>query len=415
MRALIISSEFPPGPGGIGNQAHQLALSLHRLGWALAVASPQDYVTPEQALAFNAQQPFPILSLLSGRGRVVTALQRVRIVERLARSHRPDILIGTGLSGVSVAAALSALRGLPAIAVAHGSEFGVGRAGTAGLKRPADVRISNGAPASRHGALTQRLIRRGYERMAAVVAVSQFTRRMLTRAGICSRQIEVIPNAADHQRFRVLPEFDRQAFRKAAGFNSGPLLLTVGQVSERKGQEVVIRALPRILARSPDTQYVMIGLPTLQAPLTRLARQLNVQSHGHFLGVMKDATLVRWLTCPDVFVMTSRITRTGDCEGFGIAVVEAALCGKPSVVSGQSGLVEAIRENLTGLVVPENDERATAAAIVSLLSDTLLRTVMGKAAQILARHHQTWETCGAKYDTLLRSLTAVPVASGIPA
>jgi phosphatidylinositol alpha-1,6-mannosyltransferase len=413
MRALIISSEFPPGPGGIGNQAHQLALSLHRLGWELAVVSPQDYVTNERALEFNTQQPFRIVSVPSRRGRITEAVQRLRIAASLTPVHRPDILVGTGLSGVGIAAALGALWRLPAIAVAHGSEFGVGLVTTGWFKGLGNERIYSGAPASRHGALTQRLTRLGYGRMAAVVAVSQFTRRVMTRAGIRSRRVEVIPNAADHQRFRVLPESDRRAFRQAVGFAGAPLLLTVGQVSERKGQEVVIRAMPEILGRVPGTQYLMIGLPTLQESLTRLARQLNVQDHIHFLGVMNDVDLVRWLNCADVFVMTSRTTCTGDCEGFGIAVVEAALCGKPAVVSAQSGLVEAIKENLTGFAVPENDERATAAAIVSVLSNTLLRTEMGNAAQIRARHSQTWEKCGARYDALLRSLIAVHVASGI--
>ena len=407
MRALILSSEFPPGPGGIGNQAHQLALSLHRLGWELAVMSPQDYVTNEQALKFNTQQPFRIVSVPSRRGRFTAAIHRLRIAAGLAQAHRPNILVGTGLSGVRVAAALSALWHLPAIAVAHGSEFGRGQARTGWDNRMAHERDDSGAPASRHGALTQRLIRLAYERMTAMVAVSQFTRRVMERAGLRSRRLEVIPNGADHQRFRVLPKSDRRAFRQAAGFTSASLLLTVGQVSERKGQEVVIRAMPEVLGQVPDAHYLMIGLPTLQAPLTRLARQLSVQNHVHFLGVVDDTDLVRWLNCADVFVMASRTTATGDCEGFGIAVVEAALCGKPSVVSAESGLVEAIAEKLTGLAVPENDERATAAAVVSLLSNTLLRTEMGNAAQIRARRSQTWETCGTQYDALLRSLIAV--------
>jgi phosphatidylinositol alpha-1,6-mannosyltransferase len=407
MRALILSSEFPPGPGGIGNQAHQLALSLHRHGWELPVVSPQDYVTIEQAQAFNTQQPFRIVTVPSGRRHFAAALHRLRVAASLAQSYRPDVLIGTGLSGVAVAAALGALWRLPAIGVAHGSEFGVGPARSGWFKRLAHERTDSGAPASRHGVLSQRLIRLSYGRMTAVVAVSQFTRHVMQQAGICPRRLEVIPNAADHQRFRVLPDSDRQAFRQAAGFNGVPLLLTVGQVSERKGQEVVIRALPEILSRVPGTHYLMIGLPTLQEPLTRLARQLNVQNHVHFLGVVNDLDLVRWLNCADVFVVTSRTTTTGDCEGFGIAVVEAALCGKPAVVSAQSGLVEAIAENLTGLAVPENDELATAKAIVSLLTDSSLRTVMGHAAEIRARHNQTWETCGAQYDALLRTLIGV--------
>ena len=85
MRALILSSEFPPGPGGIGNQAHQLALSLHRLGWELTVVSPQDYVTFEQAQAFNTQQPFRIVTVPSRRGRFAEALHRFRITASLLK------------------------------------------------------------------------------------------------------------------------------------------------------------------------------------------------------------------------------------------------------------------------------------------------------------------------------------------
>jgi phosphatidylinositol alpha-1,6-mannosyltransferase len=382
MRALIIASEFPPGPGGIGQQAHQLALSLHGRGWEIAVVSPQDYVTNEQALEFNARQPFRISPAPTGYARPWRALHRLRVAERMARTHHPEVLVGTGLSAVGLVATLSALRRLPAMAVAHGSEFGVGSKYRLGYKR---------------------LI---YGHLTTVVAVSEFTRRVMRRAGICSRRLEVIPNAADHQRFRVLPESDGQAFRQRTGFAGGRLLLTVGQVSERKGQEVVIRALPEILNRFPDTHYLMIGLPTLQSELTRLARQLNVHHRIHFMGVVGDADLVRWLNCADLFVMTSRTTHTGDCEGFGIAVVEAALCGLPAVVSAQCGLVEAIEPNLTGLAVPENDELATAEAIVSLLADPPLRMAMGQAAQTRARCSRTWETCGAKYDALLRSLVA---------
>lgn len=380
MRLLIISSEFPPGPGGIGNHAHQLALNLHRIGWDVAVVSPQDYVSNEQVAKFNPEQPFKVVSVSSGRGRFLEAIRRLRIANRLAREHRPDILVGTGLSGVWVTAALATIRRLPSVAVAHGSEFGTG-SGMAG-----------------------KLNRLGYERVAVVIAVSQFTWGVVKRAGIRPRRIEVIPNAADPKRFMVLPESARQAFRKAAGFNGGPLLLTVGHVSERKGQEVVIRALPDIVRKVPDAQYIMIGLPTLKEQMTRLAEQLGVRNRVHFLGSVANDDLVKWFNCADVFVMTSRTTSTGDCEGFGIAVVEASLCGTPAVVSRQSGLIEAIEENVTGLAVPENDVGATAEAVVSLLSDAGRRTAMGAAAQKRARRDQTWETCARKYDTLLRSL-----------
>lgn len=380
MRLLMLSSEFPPGPGGIGTHAHHLARHLHRLGWDLTVVSPQDYAEPSHVADFNAALPFPVIPVPSGRGRGVEALHRIRVANRVARDERPDLLIGTGLSGVSVAAALGTMRRVRAVAVAHGSEFGTGRG------------------------LVGAVNRLWCERMASVVAVSQFTRGVIEDAGIRPRRLEVIPNAADAERFRVLPEAAKQAFRGTVGLGAASLLLTVGQVSERKGQEVVIRALPEILRAVPDAHYVMIGLPTLKDRLVGLARDLGVGDRVHCPGSVSGDEVVSWMNCADVLLMTSRTTSTGDREGFGIAAVEAALCGTPAVVSRQSGLVEAIEDGVTGLAVPENDAAATAAAVVALMTDPSRRRAMGAAARARARRDQTWETCASRYDALFRDL-----------
>ena len=188
----------------------------------------------------------------------------------------------------------------------------------------------------------------------------------------------MIPNAADGAHFKVLPLPDREAFRRKALLNGGGLLLTVGHVSERKGQEVVIRALPHIVRKAPNVHYLMVGLPSLQQPLSRLAEELGVGDRVHFLGRVEPDELVCWLNCCDVFLMTSRMTDGGDCEGFGIAVVEAALCGKPAVVSSESGLVETIQNGITGIAVPEGEERATAEAVISLLLDPARRRDHGR-------------------------------------
>lgn len=380
MRLLIISSEFPPGPGGIGNHAHQLALNLHRLGWKVTILSPQDYASGEQAGRFNSAQPFRVFRVPSGRGRLREAFHRLRVAGRLAREHKPDVLLGSGRSGVWVASALGAIRRLPSAAVAHGSEFGMNRGISGAINRWA------------------------YHRASAVIAVSRFTRGVVEKARIRPRRTEVIMNAADGKRFVVLPETERRAFHQKAGFNGTPLLLTVGHVSERKGQEVVIRALPHIARKVPNLHYLMIGLATLQEQLSQLAGQLGVRDRVHFLGTVTNDDMVQWLNCADVFVMTSRTTPDGDCEGFGIAVVEAALCGKPAVVSAQSGLIEAIQDGVTGVAVPEGDATATAEAVISLLTDPARCQRMGAAARDRAVREQTWETCATKYDQLLREI-----------
>jgi phosphatidylinositol alpha-1,6-mannosyltransferase len=176
----------------------------------------------------------------------------------------------------------------------------------------------------------------------------------------------------------------------------------VGNVTERKGQEIVIRALPEILAQVPNTHYLIAGLPTRKKELLIIAEELGVADHVHFLGRVENRRLVSLLNCADVFVMTSRSTKDGDFEGFGIAAVEAALCGKPAVVSGDSGLAEAVIDGVTGIVVPQNDEEATADAIVSLLTDGERREEMGGAARKRALAGQTWEQTAKHYDTALR-------------
>jgi phosphatidylinositol alpha-1,6-mannosyltransferase len=153
-----------------------------------------------------------------------------------------------------------------------------------------------------------------------------------------------------------------------------------------------------------DVHYLMAGLPTKEPEFGALARELGVAERVHFLGRVDTARLVRLLNVCDLFVMTSRHDAQGDFEGYGIAVVEAALCGRPAVVTGNSGLAEAIEDGTTGLCVPENDVDATAAAIQDLLRDPVRRRAMGAAARARALSEQTWDRRVGEYDDVLRAL-----------
>jgi phosphatidylinositol alpha-1,6-mannosyltransferase len=387
-RLLIVSSEFPPGPGGIGCHAHQLAADLLQFGWEVSVLTPQDYATDSEIAEFAHQGSFRVVRAPSGRGPLKEALWRVLKGLRLVKSFRPVLLLGTGLSGVWICAAISRLTGIPAVAVAHGSEI------------------------LQQTTLKSAINRMAFERMQSVAAVSQFSLSLLKEAGIRPCRTRVILNGGDAAVFRQQTYQEVQAFRSQLGLSDKQILLTLGHVSERKGQEVVIRSLPEILAQCPRAHYVMIGLPTLQPQLEKLAGELGVLGNIHFLGKQTTNNVVAWLNACDLFVMTSRRTASGDCEGFGIAVIEAALCGKPAVVSGQSGLVEAINPEVTGLAVPENDPSATAEAVVSLLSDPKKMNRMGEAALRRARDGFTRGRCAAQYDQWLREQLLLPAPAG---
>jgi phosphatidylinositol alpha-1,6-mannosyltransferase len=159
-----------------------------------------------------------------------------------------------------------------------------------------------------------------------------------------------------------------------------------------------------IHAHLPDVHYLLAGLPTRQPELSQLATELGVSEYVHFLGRVDNQTLVEAYNACNVYIMTSRYTRDGDFEGYGIAVIEAALCGKPAVVSCASGLEEAVVAEQTGLLVPPDDPHLTAQALIRLLQDDPLRSKLGLQARQHALQSQTWTGRVAEYADLLRNI-----------
>jgi phosphatidylinositol alpha-1,6-mannosyltransferase len=342
-RLLICSSEFPPGPGGIGTHAWQLARHATRLGWEVRVAACQDYVSASEIDEWNAQQPFKVVRLPSGQGAARAMWTRSRILRRELADFSPDLVVASGHKSLWLWAAQIDKR-IPWVAIGHGSEFNLPR----GWARWLTLKAMNSA--------------------SCILCVSEYTRDLAIALGVAREATQVILNGADDEEYFVTPN-GVDACRSQFGPSTDQVLLTVGHVSERKAQDLVIRALPQVLARFPHAHYAIAGIPTLQKPLEALAESLSVASHVHFLGRLTAKQLRDWFNACDVFVLTSRSTSTGDCEGFGIVAVEAALCGKPAVVSRDSGLAEAVIDGVTGLTVPQENPDATAAAILRLLGD----------------------------------------------
>jgi phosphatidylinositol alpha-1,6-mannosyltransferase len=190
--------------------------------------------------------------------------------------------------------------------------------------------------------------------------------------------------------------------REKLGIGTWRVLLTVGQLSERKAQDVVIRALPSVVQTHPDLVYVMVGLPTRVQELGRLAVELGVQEHVRFAGLVRADELPLYYNLADLFVLVSRRARDGNVEGYGIVVAEAALCGVPAVVSRGCGLEETVVEGRTALLVQPDDPSATARAIQRLLFDDPRRQEMGRVARRNALESGTWAKRMVVYDRVLK-------------
>lgn len=382
MKLVLLASELPPGPGGIGNHAYHLALELQRNGWQVTVIAPQDYAREEEIASWAQRQPFEIVRLHRSALRAWQLLAWFWRILRIVLLRRPQILLASGQRAAWMAGWISRLTGRQLVTVGHGTEF------------------------SARGRFARALNRFAYNRAALLVAVSEYTRQKIEDCGLMPAALRVIPNGADASLYRPLPPEEVEELRghDAVVAPEHRVLLTVGRVDRRKGQDLVIRALPQILGELPEVHYVVVGLPDRAEELLKLAEELGVSSHVFFLGRQPTSALVGYYNACDLFVLTSRHTDDGDFEGYGIVVVEAALCGKPALVAGDSGLAEAVIDGQTGLVVPPEDPHAIASHVIRLLRDDGLRRKLGAQALERARAEMSWRRRGGEYHQLLSTL-----------
>ncbi len=376
MRILIVASEFPPGPGGIGRHAEALASHLARLGHQVTVAAPQPYVDDRARQAFLEDAPYRFLEL----GRLPRLLDApARVWRVLLAAGNADVVVGSGMSGLLAASIAAAVRRRPLVAVAHGSEV---------------------APtASRVGRVRHAITARGFAAGRAVVCVSRYTADLVAAAAPSAR-IVVVPNGAE--------PWDGTPVRPD-GVPDAPFVLTVGHVGDRKGQDLVVQALPQVLDRCPDVHYVVAGLATKGEALVASAEHLGIGDRVHLLGPVEESEKAWLYDHAALFVLPARRTRSGDVEGYGIVIVEAALRGLPSVVAAGSGAAEAVVDGVTGVVVPAEDPEALGGALAELLGDRARRDRLAAAAQRGAAEEGTWAHRIERYAAVLDD-----VAHGAP-
>jgi len=378
LRVLILSIEFPPGPGGIATHAFQIARHLHNLGCQVWVASPQAFATQSEVTAFNSSQPFAIHTYRFRKINLVEIFERLQMTLRTAKRFRPDVILTFGKQPAWLGAIISRVNRCKLVITGAGSEFLV--------KNYAEKMLNQWA----------------INRASLVLFNSHFTKLLAIQKGYRLPSSFIVTMGADHDVFK--PGLPVAQLRQKLNLQGKRVILTVGRLSERKAQDTVIRALPQVFTAIPQAVYVLAGLPTLQAEFQQLAKELGILDRVLFLGIVSQSELPYLYNLADIFVLVSRQSSKGEVEGFGIAVAEAALCGVPAIVSDNTGLVEAILPGQTGLIVPQDSPNELARTLLTLLQDDDLRFKMGLAARQHALQALTWEQKASELYHLIRQV-----------
>ncbi len=227
-----------------------------------------------------------------------------------------------------------------------------------------------------------------------LVAVSQSTARDLKDRGLRGEEIAVIPNGVDLERYTPDPEGEELP---------DPTVLYLGRLKRYKGIDLLLRAVARLRESGSSVRLLVAGKGDHEPALRRLRDQLGLGDSVSFLGYVDEQEKVRLLRRSWVHALAS------PKEGWGIAILEAAACGTPTVASDSPGLRDSVRNGESGLLVPHGDVEALAAALARLLGDRAERRRMGGAARRFAEGF-TWEATAQRLETFLKARVAGPGA-----
>jgi glycogen(starch) synthase len=325
--------EFPPTiVGGLGTYAQCITQALAKLDQDVHVWAPdQEWphtVPPIESARiairrlplFDATPAFPYVvnDEMQGWGRFFSDVWLFSLLAAAETRQRTDldvVAIQDWLSGPA-GLILAAERKLPVVFHVHSAEWG---------RQP-----GGGAPAVHHfeGAL-------GYH-ADAVITVSEAMREDLIAHGWRAEKIHAVWNGVDAERYRAdaVARERIDALRVDYGIEPDEsMVLFVGRMTQVKGVEALIEAMPGVVARHPKTKLVVLGRGELEEPIRRRVRELGLEAHVRlrYEFVPEDERIAHYAAC-DLSVFPSTY------EPFGIVTLEAMAMGK-ATVAGARGVV----------------------------------------------------------------------------
>jgi phosphatidylinositol alpha-1,6-mannosyltransferase len=191
--------------------------------------------------------------------------------------------------------------------------------------------------------------------------------------------------------------------RKELNLEGKKVIVSVGRLVHRKGQDHLIESMPQILESVPDAHLLMVGKGPYLEYLAKLVALNKLENHVSFIGRIQYAELPRFICAGDVFAMPSRSRLAGlEVEGLGIVYLEASSCGLPVIAGSSGGAPDAVIDGVTGFVVDGTDNQQIAKAAIELLNNPEKAKAMGMAGRQWIIDNWRWEIWSARFNELLR-------------
>lgn len=231
--------------------------------------------------------------------------------------------------------------------------------------------------------------------------LGEFTQKAISRSlkeSDASAMVRIAPGI-DSEHFA--PDSTANELKRELDLEGKRVIVSVGRLVHRKGQDTLVEALPHILAEYPDAHLLFVGVGPHLEYIHKRAIQLGVLSHISFVGRVHYSELPRFISVGEIFAMPSRSRLAGlEVEGLGIVYLEASACELPVVGGLSGGAPDAVLEGETGYSVDGLNPKAVAAAINTLLADPELARAMGKRGRQWIIEEWEWRHWSARFNAL---------------
>jgi phosphatidylinositol alpha-1,6-mannosyltransferase len=227
---------------------------------------------------------------------------------------------------------------------------------------------------------------------------SEIAKALSPRAN--SKLIKIAPGIdTDH----FAPDSTSEQLRSDLGLADKKVIVSVGRLVHRKGQDILIQSLPAILEKHPTAHILMVGEGPYRKDLTKLVEKLKLSDAVTFIGRIQYKDLPRYICAGDIFVMPSRSRLAGlEVEGLGIVYLEASSCALPVIAGRSGGAPDAVDEGVTGFSVDGTSTSEVSSAIIKLLDDPARAKAMGEAGRRWIIENWRWDIWSTQFNNLFK-------------
>jgi glycosyltransferase involved in cell wall biosynthesis len=405
---VMVTTSYPRYPGdSVGTFMEPIAQSVAARGHEVHVVAPwHPLITrpaEEHGVRFHFFRYAPISALnvfgyaaamradvsLRGAAYVAAPLALTAgwlTARRVARRVHATVMHGHWVVPGGLLA-LAAAGGRPLVVSLHGS----------------DVYVAETLAPARFAA------RRVFDRAGAITACSADLGQRAVKLGADPAKVDVVPYGVDLRRFRPQPE-RRAALRAQLGAGERTLLaFAAGRLVRKKGFEHLIDAWANVQT-DPAAILAIAGEGDLREELRARALAQGVLERVRFLGNLPQDDVAAHMASADMVIVPSVRDESGNVDGLPNVVMEALATGAPVIATPAGGIGAVIEHEATGLIVPERDPGAIAAAVLRLAGDSSLRSHLGENARRLVDERFGWAHAAVRFEAAYRRALAKDAA-----